>query len=171
MARINNRTKKTKSSKKSRIRRRQFLQDTKLSARREYVEKEEETTKKVEFLQAELKHEQLLYQELREEKKQERISMRNEQKGLLEERDRMWQERVKERDEKWERCWKRREGEVREEDRKEKEKEKQNLLQDRAKLFADKRKVEFERDRLLERVEELEGELGDLKEKFLGYRS
>jgi len=68
MARINNRTKKTKSSKKSRIRRHQFLQDTKLSARREYVEKEEETTKKVEFLQAELKHEQLLYQELREEK-------------------------------------------------------------------------------------------------------
>ena len=171
MARINNRTKKTKSSKKSRVRRRQFLQDTKLSARREYVEKEEETTKKVEFLQAELKHEQLLYQELREEKKQERISMRNEQKGLLEERDRMWQERVKERDEKWEHCWKRREGEVREEDRKEKEKEKQNLLQDRAKLFADKRKVEFERDCLLERVEELEGELEDLKEKFLGYRS
>ena len=125
----------------------------------------------MEFLQAELKHEQLLYQELREEKKQERISMRNEQKGLLEERDRMWQERVKERDEKWERCWKRREGEVREEDRKEKEKEKQNLLQDRVKLFADKRKVKFERDRLLERVEELEGELGDLKEKFLGYRS
>ena len=171
MARINNRTKKTKSSKKSRVRHRQFLQDTKLSARREYVEKEEETTKKVEFLQAELKHEQLLYQELREEKKQERISMRNEQKGLLEERDRMWQKRVKERDEKWERCWKCREGEVREEDRKEKEKEKQNLLQDRVKLFADKRKVEFERDRLLERVEELEGELGDLKEKFLGYRS
>ena len=171
MARINNRTKKTKSSKKSRVRHHQFLQDTKLSARREYVEKEEETTKKVEFLQAELKHEQLLYQKLREEKKQERISMRNEQKGLLEERDRMWQERVKERDEKWERCWKRWEGEVREEDRKEKEKEKQNLLQDRAKLFANKRKVEFERDHLLERVEELEGELGDLKEKFLGYRS
>ena len=91
---------KTKSSKKSRVCHRQFLQDTKLSARREYVEKEEETTKKVEFLQAELKHEQLLYQELREEKKQERISMWNEQKGLLEERDRMWQERVKERNEK-----------------------------------------------------------------------
>ena len=105
MARINNRTKKTKSSKKSRIRRRQFLQDTKLSARREYVEKEEETTKKVEFLQAELKHEQLLYQELREEKKQERISMRNEQKGLLEEKDREWQKKIKERDEKWEHCW------------------------------------------------------------------
>ena len=44
-------------------------------------------------------------------------------------------------------------------------------MQDRAKLFQDKRKVEFERDRLLERVEELEGELGDFKEKYLGFRS
>ena len=133
--------------------------------------KEEESKGTIEFLRAELENARQRYQELGEAKKQERISMRNEQKGLLEERDRMWQKRVKERDEKWERCWKRQEGEVREEDRKEKEKEKQNLLQDRAKLFADKRKVEFERDRLLERVEELEGELGDLKEKFLGYRS
>src|SRR5438876_6235297 len=155
MAHVNNRTKKTKSSKKSRVRRRQFLQDTKMSARREYVEKEEETSKTVEFLRARLKHEQQLYQELREEKKQERISMRNKQKGLLEERDREWQKRVKERDEKWERCWERREGVVREEEGKKRVQEKQNILEDRAKLFADKRKVEFERDRLRERVEEL----------------
>src|SRR2546425_4753454 len=100
MARVNNRIKKTKSSKKSRVRQHQFLQDTKLSARRKYVEKEEETNKIVEFLQAKLKHEQQLYQELREEKKQERISMWNEQKGFLEGRDRKWQKRVKERDEK-----------------------------------------------------------------------
>ena len=58
-----------------------------------------------------------------------------------------------------------------EEEGKKRVQEKQNILEDRAKLFADKRKVEFERDRLRERVEELEGELGDLKEKFLGYRS
>ena len=45
--------------------------------------------------------------------------------------------------------------------------EKQNILEDRAKLFANKRKVKFERDQLRERVEELEGELGDLKENFL----
>jgi hypothetical protein len=169
MARINNR--KTKPSKKSKVRRRQFLQDQKLLARRDYAKKEEETTKKIEFLQAELENERRLYQKLREEKKQERITMRNEQKGLLAERDRGWQNKIKERDEKWERCWKRREEVVREENRKEKEREKQNILQDRAKLFQDKRKVEFERDRLLERVEELEGELGDFKEKYLGFRS
>jgi hypothetical protein len=169
MARINNR--KTKPSKKSKVRRRQFLQDQKLLARRDYAKKEEETTKKIEFLQAELENERRLYQKLREEKKQERITMRNEQKGLLAERDRGWQNKIKERDEKWERCWKRREEVVREENRKEKEREKQNILQDRAKLFQDKRKVEFERDRLLERVEEFEGELGDFKEKYLGFRS
>ena len=169
MARINNR--KTKPSKKSKVRRRQFLQDQKLLARRDYVKKEEETTKKIEFLQAELENGRQLYQKLREEKKQERITMRNEQKGLLEERDREWQKKTKERDEKWERCWGRREEVVREEDRQEKEREKQNILQDRAKLFQDKRKVELERDHLLKRVEELEGELGDFKEKYLGFRS
>ena len=169
MARINNR--KTKPSKKSKVRRRQFLQDQKLLARRDHVNKEEETTKRIEFLQAELENERQLYQKLREEKKQERITMRNEQKGLLGERDREWQKKIKDRDVQWESCWKRREEVVREEDRKEKEREKQNILQDRAKLFQDKRKVEFERDRLLERVEELEGELGDFKEKYLGFRS
>jgi hypothetical protein len=169
MARINNR--KTKPSKKSKVRRRQFLQDQKLLARRDHANKEEETTKRIEFLQAELENERQLYQKLREEKKQERITMRNEQKGLLGERDREWQKKIKDRDVQWESCWKRREEVVREEDRKEKEREKQNILQDRAKLFQDKRKVEFERDRLLERVEELEGELGDFKEKYLGFRS
>ena len=48
MARINNR--KTKPSKKSKVRRRQFLQDQKLLAHRDYVKKEEETTKRIEFL-------------------------------------------------------------------------------------------------------------------------
>ena len=75
MARVHNRTKKTKSSKKSKVRRHQFLQNKKLFDRKEYVEKEEETNKIVEFLRVSLKHEQQLYQELREEKKQERISM------------------------------------------------------------------------------------------------
>ena len=89
----------------------------------------------------------------------------------MKKRDEEWQQKIKDRDVQWESCWEHREAVVREEDRKEKEKEKQNILQDRAKLFQDKRKVEFERDRLLERVEELEGELGDFKEKYLGFRS
>jgi len=58
MARIQNRTKRTKFSKKSRVRHHQFLQNKKLFDHKEYIEKEEETNKMVEFLQAKLKHEQ-----------------------------------------------------------------------------------------------------------------
>ena len=60
---------------------------------------------------------------------------------------------------------------IREEERKKREYKKQNILQDQVKLFSDKRKVELERDHLLERVEELEGELEEFQEKFLGFRS
>ena len=171
MARVQSRTKKTKPSKNSRVRRRQFIQKKKLSDRKVYMEKEEESKGTIEFLRAELEDARRRYQELGEAKKQERIFFIKERKELVAKRDEEWQQKIRDRDAKWESCWKRREEVVREEDRKEKEREKQNILQDRAKLFQDKRKVEFERDRLLERVEELEGELGDFKEKYLGYRS
>ena len=171
MTRVQSRTKKTKPSKNSRVRRRQFIRKKKLSDRKVYVAKEEESKGTIEFLRAELENARQRYQELGEAKKQERIFYRKEHKELMKKRDEEWQQKIKDRDVKWESCWEHREAVVREEDRKEKEKEKQNILQDRAKLFQDKRKVEFERDRLLERVEELEGELGDFKEKYLGFRS
>jgi hypothetical protein len=171
MARVQSRTKKTKPSKNSRVRRRQFIQKKKLSDRRVYMVKEKESKETIEFLRAELEDARQRYQELEETKKQARVFYIKERKELIKKRDEEWQQKIKDRDVKWESCWKRREEVVREEARKEKEKEKQNILQDRAKLFQDKRKVEFERDRLLERVKELEGELGDFKEKYLGFRS
>ena len=171
MARVQSRTKKTKPSKNSRARCRQFIQKKKLSEHREYVEKEKTTEGTIAFLQKELTDSMDENRVIREEKKRVRIDMRNEQKKLLQERDEGWKKKIREREEEWKRCWERREVMVREEERRKRENEKQTFLQDRAKLFADKRKIELERDSLRERVEELEGELGDLKEEFLGYRS
>ena len=61
---VQNRTKKTKPSKNSRARCRQFIQKQKLSDHREYVAKEEESKETIEFLRAELEDAHQRYQEL-----------------------------------------------------------------------------------------------------------
>ena len=87
MVRVNNRARKTKPSKKSKICRQQYLQTQKFSERREYVEKEKTTEETIAFLQKELTDSMDENRVIREEKKKVRIEMRNEQKGLLQERD------------------------------------------------------------------------------------
>ena len=143
MVRVNNRARKTKPSKKSKIRRRQYLQTQKFSERRGYVEKEKTTEETIAFLQKELTDSMDENRVIREEKKKVRIEMRNEQKKLLQERDEGWKKKIREREEEWKRCWERREVMIREEERRKRENEKQTFLQDRAKLFADKRKLNW----------------------------
>ena len=127
MTRVQSRTKKTKPSKNSRVQRRQFIQKKKLSDRKVYVAKEEESKGTIEFLRAELENARQRYQELGEAKKQERIFYRKEHKELMKKRDEEWQQKIKDRDVQWESCWEHRKAVVREEDRKEKEKEKQTF--------------------------------------------
>ena len=93
------------------------MQAQKFSERRGYVEKEETTEKTIAFLQKELTNSMDENRIIREEKKRVRIDMRNEQKGLLQERDEGWRKKIKEREEEWKRCWGRREAIVREEER------------------------------------------------------
>ena len=82
MVRVNNRARKAKPSKKSKICRRQYLQTQKFSERKGYVEKEKTTEETIAFLQKELKDSRNENHTVREEKKKVRIDMRNEQKGL-----------------------------------------------------------------------------------------
>ncbi len=146
MARINNRTKKTKPSKQSRTRRRHFLQNQKLADRREYVAKEKEANETIDSLRIELDEARRALQEMR--------TAREEDKAFYQKRHK---EIVTKREAEWKECWKRREEAIKKGCREEKEREKQNILEDRAQLLA-------ERDQLKLEVEEL-------KRKFLGYRA
>ena len=169
MARVTSRSRKTKPSKKSKIRRRQFLKSQKLSERREHVKKEKEAEGTISAFQVELKDFMNMNTELREELKKKKIGDRQGEKELLEERDKIWRKKMLAREEQWKEFQKNQEKAFRERERLKGEKEKQDILESRAQLLTEKRHVEFERDRLAERVEELENEVADLKEKFRSY--
>ena len=145
MARVTLRTKKTKPSKNSRVRRRQFLNNQKLSDRKDYVAKEKESNEMIDSLRRELEEAQKALQEEKKAREEDRIYYRQKRKEL-----------AKKRDEEWKGCWERREAMIRDACREEKEREKQSILEDRAQLLAERNQLQVEVD--------------ELKRRFLGYR-
>ena len=143
MTRVQNRNRKTKPSKKSKQRRRDFLRSKNLSVHREYQQRLAEEDKVIKELQEEL-----------EEIKTD-VQTSEEVKSLLKDNDTAWRGKAKAYKERWERKMEEKEkeferrlerqrNEFEEEKKRDLERQKQFFLEDRVKLFEENKRLETE---------------------------
>jgi hypothetical protein len=168
MARVHNRTRKTKPSQKSKLRRREFLKRQKMTARREYVRKEKEAKETTDFYQKELKDRDSIIEGYRQSLIDERKNKTREIKRRIDANNIEWGKKLDERDEKVNRLWLRKEREIREEEWVIREGEKQEFMAVQGRMVYDLGKVRQERDELEGKVQGLEEENDELKKKVKG---
>ena len=168
MARVNNRVHKTKPSKKSKLRRQEFLKKQKMTVRREYVRKEKETEKIINSFKKELEERDSLVEEYKQKLIDERKNRTREIKRRLDENNIEWGKKLDKRDEKVNRLWLRKEREIREEEWVIREREKQEFMAVQGRMVYDLGKVRQKRDELEGKVQGLEEENDELKEKVKG---
>lgn len=128
MVRVHTRTRKTKRSHSSKVRRREFLKEQKMIARREYVQKEKEKEDKIEALQTEVTFQENLNKEMKQKVADEKKSRHKEIRKRLDSEKAKWKKDLDERDEKINALWSRREKKIRDEEWSKGEREKQASL-------------------------------------------